>query len=329
MAETLLQVRGLKTHFYTYGGVVQALNGVSFDLARGEALGLVGETGCGKSLTALSIMRLVEEPGRIIEGEIVFEGRDLLKLKEAQMRDVRGNDIAMVFQDPSTYLNPVYTIGNQVGEVIRLHQGLHGRALKKRILEILRMVRMPDPERVITQFPHQLSGGMRQRCLIAEAVACNPTLIIADEPTTALDVTVQAAILQLLANLREETGGALLLITHNLGVVAEICDRVVVMYSGDIVETATTRDLFARPSHPYTRALLAAVPKLLQDPEEDLPSIPGRVPSLVDPPLGCRFHPRCAAAGEICGCEKPLLREIGPGHFVSCHPVYRQWGGPA
>lgn len=325
----LLTVKDLRTHFYTYEGVVQALDGVSFNLGVGEALGLVGETGCGKSLTASSIMRLVEEPGRIISGEIWFEGQDLLQLKESQMRNIRGNRIAMVFQDPSTYLNPSFTIGNQIGEVIRLHQGLRGKHLRQRILETLDMVRMPDPARVVNQYPHQLSGGMRQRCLIATAVACNPLLLIADEPTTALDVTVQAAILELLSDLRRETQGALLLITHNLGVVAEICDRVAVMYSGDIVEIAPTIEIFGQPQHPYTRALLESVPKLHQDPAEDLATISGRLPNLINPPEGCRFHPRCSLANDTCRCEKPSVREAGPGHFVACHPVYRQWGGPA
>lgn len=319
MAEPLLSVRDLRTHFFTYQGVVQALNGVSLDVYLGEAVGLVGETGCGKSLTAASVLRLIDEPGRIIGGEVWFDGQNLLELNENEMRKIRGNRIAMIFQDPSTYLNPVYTIGNQIGEVIRLHQGLKGKALKRRTLETLRMVRMPDPERVLDQYPHQLSGGMRQRCLIASALACNPTLIIADEPTTALDVTVQAAVLQLLADIHCETGGALLLITHNLGVVAEICDRVIVMYSGDVVEAAPTLDLFTKPGHPYTRLLLDAVPKLHHDRADRLSTIPGSVPKLIDPPTGCRFHPRCVGATDTCFAVKPAMCEVSQGHFVACH----------
>ncbi len=320
--QSLLSVENLRTHFFTYQGVVQALNGVSFDIRGNEAVGLVGETGCGKSLTALSVMRLVEEPGRILDGEVWFEGKDLLQLTEAEMRRIRGNRIAMIFQDPSTYLNPVFTIGNQIGEVISLHQRLRGKELNRRVVDTLHMVRMPDPERVVRQYPHQLSGGMRQRCLIAMAVACNPKLIIADEPTTALDVTVQAAILLLLGELRQETGGALLLITHNLGIVAEICDRVIVMYSGDVVEASPTRELFFSPAHPYTNLLLEAVPKLHQDPSERLPSIPGSVPNLIHPPSACRFHPRCPHAREICATEKPLLQAVSDGHMAACHLWY-------
>lgn len=319
MSEIVLSVHNLRTHFYTYQGVVRALNGVSFDVRQGEAVGLVGETGCGKSVTASSILRLIEEPGRIVDGKVWFEGQALLRLSESEMRHIRGNRIAIVFQDPATYLNPVFTIGNQLGEVIALHQNVRGPELNRRVLETLKLVRMPDPGRVVSQYPHQLSGGMRQRCLIAMALACRPTLIIADEPTTALDVTVQAAILKLLAELRRETGGALLLITHNLGIVAEICDRVVVMYAGDVVEVALTEALFTRPSHPYTAALLEAVPKLHHDPSKRLPSIPGAVPNLINPPPACRFHPRCSQMIKVCKSRKPELCEIERGHLVACH----------
>jgi len=319
MSEALLSVRDLETHFYTYQGVVQALSGVSFDVRLGEAVGLVGESGCGKSVTALSILGLIEPPGRIVKGEIRFEGQDLLRLTDRKMQDIRGRSISMVFQDPSTYLNPVYTIGNQLSEIIHLHQKQSGAELRRRALEALALVRMPDPARVLSQYPLQLSGGMRQRCLIAMALACHPSLIIADEPTTAVDVTIQAAILKLLGDLRHEMNMSLLLITHNLGIVAQLCDRVVVMYAGDIVETARTKDLFRAPIHPYTKALLQAVPSVYHDPSTVLPSIPGMVPDLINPPPACRFHPRCSQAMELCRTIKPDLREVAPDHYVAGH----------
>ncbi|NLA58173.1 MAG: ABC transporter ATP-binding protein [Firmicutes bacterium] len=318
MAERLLEVRGLKTYFYTEDGVVPAVDGVDFALNKGETLGIVGESGCGKSVTSLSIMRLIPDPpGKIVDGEIIFEGSNLLKKAEAEMRNIRGNDISMIFQEPMTSLNPVFTIGDQIMEAIILHQRLSKADARKRAIEMLRLVGIPSPERRVDEYPHQLSGGMRQRVMIAMALSCNPKLLIADEPTTALDVTIQAQILDLMRKLRDEFGTAIMLITHDLGVVAELAERVVVMYAGKIVEQADVKPLFGNPLHPYTVGLLGSIPKLTEQ-QERLQVIEGVVPHPAFMPKGCRFHPRCKEAREICKVEEPELMEQEPGHLVAC-----------
>ena len=293
----LLEVNNLRTYFPTRRGLVRAVDGVSFYLDRGELLGLVGESGCGKSMTALSVMRLIAPPGKIVEGEILFDGQDLLKLSDAEMRQMRGDDIAMIFQDPMTSLNPVFTVGEQIAEALRLHRKLSRKEAKRAAVEAMREVAIPDPARRIDDYPHQLSGGMRQRVMIAMALACNPKLLIADEPTTALDVTIQAQILELLDELRKQRELAVLLITHDLGVVAEVADRVAVMYTGRIVEESPVDELFARPKHPYTEGLLRSVPKLTSEHvarKERLETIDGTVPRPTDLPPGCHFAPRCS-----------------------------------
>ena len=293
----LLEVNNLRTYFPTRRGLVRAVDGVSFYLDRGELLGLVGESGCGKSMTALSVMRLIAPPGKIVEGEILFDGQDLLKLSDAEMRQMRGDDIAMIFQDPMTSLNPVFTVGEQIAEALRLHRKLSRKDAKRAAIEAMREVAIPDPGRRIDDYPHQLSGGMRQRVMIAMALACNPKLLIADEPTTALDVTIQAQILELLDELRKQRELAVLLITHDLGVVAEVADRVAVMYTGRIVEESPVDELFARPKHPYTEGLLRSVPKLTSEHvarKERLETIDGTVPRPTDLPPGCHFAPRCS-----------------------------------
>src|SRR6059058_6079826 len=300
-AAPLLDVQGLKTYFFTRDGVVRAVDGVSFSVERGETLAIVGESGCGKSVTSLSILRLIASPpGRTVAGRVVFEGRDLLELSEAEMRKIRGDAISMIFQEPMTSLNPVLTIGDQIAEVLMLHRGLSDEEGTRRAVEMLRLVRMPEPERRVAQYPHQLSGGMRQRVMIAMALACEPRLLIADEPTTALDVTIQAQILDLMRELKERTGAAIVLITHDLGVVAEMAQRVVVMYAGRKVEEAPVTELFARPRHPYTRGLLDSIPKLgttsMHGRMIRLNEIMGTVPSLAEPIVGCAFAPRCAYA---------------------------------
>ena len=296
MSELLLSIRNLKTHFYTEEGIVEALDGVNLDIMRGETLGLVGETGCGKSVTALSVMRLIPSPpGKIIAGEILFEGEDLLDKSPKEMRQIRGRKISMIFQDPTTSLNPVYTIGDQVGEAIRLHHDTNKALTWERMVEALRLVRIADAEERATNYPHQFSGGMRQRVMIAMMLSCWPALLIADEPTTSLDVTIQAQVLLLMEELQRELNMSILLITHNLGVVAETCDRVGVMYSGNVIELADVETLFEAPKHPYTQGLLGSVPRPDRD-LEDLAIIPGSVPSLINPPPGCRFHPRCSYA---------------------------------
>jgi peptide/nickel transport system ATP-binding protein len=319
----LLAIEDLKTHFFTRDGVVRAVDGVSYSVNAGETLAVVGESGCGKSVTALSILRLVPSPpGRIVGGAIRFEGRDLLTLGDAEMRAIRGNEISMIFQEPMTSLNPVLTVSHQIGEALRLHQGLDAAAAEARAVEMLRLVRIPEPERRARQYPHELSGGTRQRVMIAMALACNPKLLIADEPTTALDVTIQAQILDLMRELKAKIGAAIILITHDLGVVAEMAERVVVMYAGRKVEEAPVRDLFRRPCHPYTLGLLASVPRLgatLGRKEAPrLAEIPGVVPSLREPIVGCAFAPRCAYASERCRREAPALEEKAPGHFAAC-----------
>ncbi len=316
-AAALLEVRDLHTHFETAEGVARAVDGVSFTIRHGRTLGLVGESGCGKSVTALSILRLVTAPGRIVGGSIAYQGRDLLTLSEREMRRVRGKEIAMIFQEPMTSLNPVFTIGNQIAEAIRLHQGLGRAATRARVVEALRLVEIAEPERRAASYPHELSGGMRQRAMIAMALACEPSLLIADEPTTALDVTIQAQILDLLRSLRERLGMAMLLITHDLGIVAEQADDVAVMYAGRIVEYGSVRDVFERPCHPYTVALLDAVARLGGS-ERYLHALPGTVPSLLRLPSGCRFRDRCPRAIDQCAAVDPPLEEKAPAHLAAC-----------
>ena len=315
----LLEVKGLRTEFRTGGSSFAAVDGISFSLAPGETLGIVGESGCGKSVTSLSIMRLVPNPpGRITAGEIRLEGRNLLDLPESDMRAVRGDDIAMIFQEPMTSLIPVQTVGDQIIEAVQLHRSLSAAAARARALEMLQLVKIPSPETRLDEYPHQLSGGMRQRVMIAMALACDPKLLIADEPTTALDVTIQAQILDLLRDLRERTGAAIMLITHDLGVVAELAHRVIVMYAGRIVEEAPVGLLFSDPQHPYTLGLLGSIPRLGSDGDERLTAIEGVVPNPYALPPGCRFSPRCPLADEKCRAEQPALREIVPGHRAAC-----------
>jgi peptide/nickel transport system ATP-binding protein len=320
----LLEIHDLVTAFHTPAGRVPAVDGVSLSIPRGGAVGLVGESGCGKSVTAMSVLGLVASPGRIEQGRILLEvdGRplDLVGLSEGRLRQVRGGRVGMIFQEPMTSLNPVFTIGSQVAEAVRLHRPVTPAAARARALELFRLVRIADPERRLDEYPHQLSGGMRQRVMIAMALACEPDLLIADEPTTALDVTIQAQILELLADLRRRLGMALLLITHDLGVVAETCDHVAVMYAGKIVEQAAAAELFARPLHPYTIGLLAARPEHRTGTGEPLAAIPGMVPQSRDFPAGCRFHPRCPFSQEPrCTAEPPDLRPLAPDHLVRCH----------
>jgi len=323
MPGALLEIDGLKTHFFTRDGVVRAVDGVSFTVAPGETLAVVGESGCGKSVTSLSIMRLVASPpGRIVEGSIRFEGTDLLGLTEREMRGIRGNDISMIFQEPMTSLNPVLSIGRQIAETLILHQRLDRSAAEARATEMLRLVGIPEPAQRLRQYPHELSGGMRQRVMIAMALACNPKLLIADEPTTALDVTVQAQILDLMRQLKSKTGAAIILITHSLGLVAEMAQRVVVMYGGRKVEEAPVQALFARPRHPYTQALLGSVPRLgsslAGNGMDRLVEIRGVVPSLKEAIPGCIFAPRCPHATARCREAYPPLEEKIAGHWVAC-----------
>jgi peptide/nickel transport system ATP-binding protein len=320
----VLAVRDLRTHFYTRDGVVKAVDGVSLALDRGETLGIVGESGCGKSVTALSIMRLVPPAsGRIVAGSVRFDETELLTLDAVAMRGIRGNRISMIFQEPMTSLNPVMTVGNQIAESVALHQHLPRRAAFDRAIEMLTLVKIPETRRRAGEYPHQLSGGMRQRVMIAIAMACTPTILIADEPTTALDVTIQAQILDLMLEMKERTGAAVMLITHDLGVIAETAQRVVVMYAGRKVEEATVKALFARPRHPYTRGLMTSIPKLNRALAESarpqrLTEIPGVVPSLIGMAEGCTFAPRCPYASEQCSIAFPPEVEAAPGHFVAC-----------
>ena len=327
-AQPLLSVRNLRTVFGTMQGDVTAVDDVSFDVVPGEVLGIVGESGSGKSVTALSIMGLLPQPpGRVAGGEILFEGRDLLKLPKSEMRRMRGSAIGMIFQEPMTSLNPVFTIGDQITETIRVHERIGAAAARVRGIEMLEKVGIPSPQRRIDDFPHQLSGGMRQRVMIAMALACNPRLLIADEPTTALDVTIQAQILDLMRDLKSKVGAAIMLITHDLGVVAEMAERVVVMYAGRKVEEAPVVELFARPLHPYTRGLLGSMPRLGASAQGDTPErlseIAGVVPSLRDAIPGCAFAPRCALATERCRASVPALEEMGPRHVVACFEAGR------
>ena len=321
----LLEIQNLQTHFYVHGHVARAVDDISLSLKQGQTLGLVGESGCGKSVTAHSIIQLIPDPpGKIVDGKILLEGKDLLTLSEAQMRNIRGNRISMIFQEPMTSLNPVFPVGDQVGEVIRLHQKLSRKDTRQRVVEMFKLVGIPAPESRLSDFPHQMSGGMRQRVMIAMALACRPMMLIADEPTTALDVTIQAQILDLMRRLQSETGTAILFITHNLGVVAEIAQRVVVMYAGRIVEEGDVRTLFKTPRHPYTRGLLACMPHLGKGDiggDARLDAIPGNLPSPIGRPLGCTFAPRCAHAEAACTADDPALEEVGPRHFARC----RRW----
>jgi peptide/nickel transport system ATP-binding protein len=324
----LLEIEDLKTHFFTRDGVVRAVDGVSLSIAAGETLAVVGESGCGKSVTALSVLRLIASPpGRIVEGRIRFQGRNLLELSERKMRAIRGNDISMIFQEPMTSLNPVLTIGRQITETLTVHRGLGREAAEARAIEMLRLVGIPEPAQRIEQYPHELSGGMRQRVMIAMALACDPKLLIADEPTTALDVTVQAQILDLMRQLKAKTGTAIILITHSLGLVAEMAQRVIVMYGGRKVEEAPIDALFALPRHPYTRALLGSVPRLrsslARNGKVRLAEIPGVVPSLKEAIAGCIFAPRCAYATERCLQSYPPLEQKVAGHWVACWEANR------
>ena len=333
--ERVLEIDGLKTHFFTPDGVVRAVDGVSFEVRRGETLGVVGESGCGKSVTALSVLRLVADPpGRIVAGSIRFEGRNLLAASEAEMEALRGNDISMIFQEPMTSLNPLYTVGKQVGEAIALHRGASRREAMEQAVEILGRVHIPEPARRAESYPHQLSGGMRQRVMIAMALCCNPKVLIADEPTTALDVTIQAQILDLMREMQGSYSQAIVLITHDMGVVAENADRVVVMYAGRKVEEAEVDELFDRPGHPYTKGLLGAIPSLEAAAASGsargrLNEIEGMVPSLANLPPGCAFAPRCGHATDQCRSDYPPDREHRPGHWVACWHADRLLGKEA
>jgi len=319
--QPLLEVKNLKTYFYTEDGVVKAVDGVDFFVYPGEVMGLVGESGCGKSVTSLSIMRLISPPGKITQGEILFEGKDLVKASEDEMIQVRGDRISMIFQQPQTALNPVFKVGDQIAEVLSVHQSMNKEAGRKKAVELLKMVGIPDPERRAEAYPHELSGGQAQRVMIAMGLACVPDLLIADEPTTALDVTIQAQILDLMRNLRQNIGTAIILITHDLGVVAEMCERVAVMYAGRIVEQTDAPTLFETPLHPYTQGLIGSIP-ILGKLKDRLEVIPGSVPNLVNLPPGCRFAPRCKARLEkqlsICTEIEPELSEVAKGHSVRC-----------
>ena len=324
----LLEVENLQTHFGTPDGVVRAVDGLSFHIDAGETLAIVGESGCGKSVTSMSVLRLIAEPPGKIAGKIRFLGQNLLDLPEQEMRKIRGNAISMIFQEPMTSLNPVLTVGKQIGETVQLHQGLNARDAEAKAVEMLTLVGIPAPGRRVREYPHQLSGGMRQRVMIAMALACNPKLLIADEPTTALDVTIQAQILDLMRDLKTRLGSAIMLITHDLGVVAEMAERVVVMYAGRKVEEAPVREIFARPLHPYTRGLIGAVPllgsSLHEGPRGRLAEIQGLVPSLRKPIIGCAFAGRCTFATDLCRAVAPAIEEKAPDHSVACHYAERR-----
>ncbi|MGE0851491.1 MAG: ABC transporter ATP-binding protein [Hyphomicrobiaceae bacterium] len=321
MGEALLEIRGLKTHFATDDGMVQAVDGVDLTIARGETLGVVGESGCGKTVTALSVLKLIAmPPGRIVAGQILWQGRDLVPLEPQEMNDIRSKEIAIIFQEPMTSLNPVFTVGEQIAEVVRRHEGLGRRAALERTVDMLGLVQIPNPRRRVHDYPHQFSGGMRQRVMIAMALSCNPKLLIADEPTTALDVTIQAQILELLADLKSRLGMAIMLITHAMGVVAETTQRVVVMYAGKVIEEASVKQLFGNPRHPYTQGLIRSIPRIDTSATRKtrLEAIGGVVPSLLNPPPGCRFAARCKFAMDVCRQAVPPLREIEAGHKVAC-----------
>lgn len=319
MSEPVLQVKGLKTYYYTEEGVVPAVDGLDFEVEPGETFAIVGESGCGKSVTSLSILRLIPSPpGKIIDGEIIYHGQDLVKKSEREMRGIRGNDISMIFQEPMTSLNPVFTVGQQIGESFRFHQQMGKAEMLKKSIEMLRLVGIPEPEHVINDYPNQLSGGMRQRVMIAMALACNPQILIADEPTTALDVTIQAQIMELIVRLNEQLNMGVMLITHDLAVVAQTCSRVIVMYLGQIVEEADVLTLFDHPCHPYTEGLMRSIPRMEGDRTKPLYMIPGTVPLLSQIPTGCRFAPRCAYATERCRQETPQLTPVSDKQSVRC-----------
>jgi peptide/nickel transport system ATP-binding protein len=321
MGEPLLEIRGLKTHFATDDGIVQAVDGVDLTIDRGETLGVVGESGCGKTVTALSVLKLIPmPPGRIVSGQVLWRGRDLVPLPVEEMDSIRTKEISIIFQEPMTSLNPVYTVGEQIAEVVRRHEGLGRRAALEKTIDMLRLVRIPNPERRVHDYAHQFSGGMRQRVMIAMALSCNPKLLIADEPTTALDVTIQAQILELLQDLKARFGMAVMLITHAMGVVAETAQRVVVMYAGKVIEEAPVERLFERPHHPYTQGLIRSIPRIdrAATRKTRLEAIGGVVPNLLNLPPGCRFAPRCRFATDVCRAAIPPLREIAPGHKVAC-----------
>ena len=317
MVKKILKIEQLKTYFYTWAGIVKAVDGVSFEVNEGETLGIVGESGSGKSVTALSIIRIVPSPGKIVEGKIIYKGENLAEKSEKSLQDIRGKEIAYIFQDPATSLNPVFTIANQLVEVILRHQKITKKEALEKAIELFRLVEIPDPEIKIWNYPHQLSGGMKQRMAIARALASQPNLLLADEPTTNLDVTIQAQILKLMKNLKKKLGMSMIFITHDMGVVADIADRITVLYAGRVCETADTKTIFYNPKHPYTQALLTAVPSLILKTEK-LAVIPGSIPNLIKPPTGCRFHPRCEYAQKYCGEKIPDLIEIEPGHKVAC-----------
>lgn len=318
MSEKLLNIKNLKTSFYTHVGEVQAVRGVSFDLAKGEALGIVGESGSGKSVTSMSIMKLIQFPGKIKEGEILFKGKDLVDAGKKEMMSIRGNEIAMIFQDPMTSLNPVYTVGNQIIEAIVRHQGLSKSEARVKAIEMLTLVGIPSPDKRIDNYPHEFSGGMRQRAMIAIALSCQPDLLIADEPTTALDVTIQAQILELMKDLKDKVNTSIILITHDLGVVADVCSRIIVMYGGLVMEEGTSRDIFYNPKHPYTMGLLKSVPRMDETEKKRLVPIEGSPPDLVKPPKGCPFAARCDYCMKICLEEMPPYFQIDEGHRSAC-----------
>jgi peptide/nickel transport system ATP-binding protein len=321
MGERLLDIRGLKTYFATDDGMVRAVDGVDLAIDPGETLGVVGESGCGKTVTAMTVLKLIQmPPGKIVDGQVLWQGRDLIRLGDDEMRQIRSKEIAIIFQEPMTSLNPVYTVGHQIAETIRQHEGLSRREALDRAVEMLQLVHIPTPERRVHSYPHQFSGGMRQRVMIAMALSCNPKLLIADEPTTALDVTIQAQILDLLAEMKSRFGMAIMLITHAMGVVAETAQRVAVMYAGRVVEEATVERLFASPLHPYTQGLIRSIPRIDKEAgnSKRLEAIAGVVPSLVNPPPGCRFAPRCNKAMPACTQAVPELRMAEPGHKVAC-----------
>ncbi|TDY51213.1 peptide/nickel transport system ATP-binding protein/oligopeptide transport system ATP-binding protein [Alicyclobacillus sacchari] len=321
MAEPLLAIRDLKTYFVSKHAEVRAVDGIDIDVQKGQIVCIVGESGCGKSMTSLSIMRLVPKPrGKIVNGEILFNGKDLLKLSDRQMSDMRGSEISMIFQEPMTALNPVLTIGTQISEILVRHRGMNKRQALDKAVEMLKFVGVPRANEIIHEFPHQLSGGLRQRVMIAMAMICEPKLLIADEPTTALDVTIQAQVLELMKKMRDETGTAIIMITHDLGVVADMADHVVVMYAGQVVESVAADTVFEQPKHPYTRALMDSIPSLEED-KDVLYSIPGTVPSAANFPKGCRFAERCPLAQPSCFDKAPELREVAPGHLVRCDLV--------
>ena len=317
MVKKILKIEQLKTYFYTWAGIVKAVDGIEIDVNEGETLGLVGESGSGKSVTALSIINIVPSPGKIVEGKIIYKGENLLEKTEKDIQHIRGKEIGYIFQDPATSLNPVYNIADQLTEVIRRHQNVTKKEALEKAIELLSLVEIPDPEIKIWNYPHQLSGGMKQRIAVARALSCQPSLLLADEPTTNLDVTIQAQILQLMKSLKHKLGMSMILITHDMGVVADVADRITVLYAGRVCETADTRTIFFNPRHPYTKALLTAVPSLALK-KEKLEVIPGTIPNLIEPPSGCRFHPRCEYAKPECSKDMPPLEEIEPGHFVAC-----------